>query len=330
MKKKVMHLIAVFPLIAVSLALLNRCAMPVKPAADKPLPKISLLERAADLMAAEVEYLDARKKSDWKTMYELQTAHYKKKIPFEEFVYFGGKKTSDWKEYAENQTTVTISGLRVPVPSIEEMRARIEETKPAYEFVGGAFPGRVSKFEFWDQVQISPDGKHARTQVDIDVQWMTTTIWMDVFSRVDYWDLEDGKWRVQLDRWDYRPISGMRKPPGPDIQYETVPLGKIIDYRLKRAEKLYSAGKKEEAGKEYLCAVTWKPFETYARTPIKDPAIKNLVAKAVLEKVEQWDAFLEQREMMESMGFTLADSWTPQNIKLKREELEKIKKDLNL
>ncbi|MBI5184927.1 MAG: hypothetical protein HZA01_04285 [Nitrospinae bacterium] len=330
MKKKVMHLIAVFPLIAVSLALLNRCAMPVKPAADKPLPEISLLERAAVLMDAEADYLNARRKSDWKTVYEFQTAHYKKKIPFEEFVYFGGKRTSDWKEYAEKETTVTISGLRVPVPSIEEMRARIEDTKPAYEFVGGAFPGRVSKFEFWDQVQISSDGKHARTQVDMDVQWMTTTIWMDIFSRADYWDFEDGKWRVQLNRWDYRPISGMRKPPGPDIQYETVPLGKIIDYKLKKAGRLYFAGKKEEAGREYLGAAALRPFETYARIPMKDKAIKDLAAKAVLEKVEQWNAFLEQREMIDSMGFTLSDSWTPEKIKLKREELEKIKKDFTL
>lgn len=327
MKKKVMHLIAVFPLIAVSLALLNRCAMPAKSAVGRSLPKTSLLERAAILMDAEMEYLDARRRSDWKVIYEFQTAYYKNKIPFEEFVYIGGKKSPDWKDAEKDEITATLSGLKIQVPSLEEMRDKIEETKPEYEFVGGSIPGRVSKFEFMDQVQISPDGKHARAQVDIDVQRVTTTAWMDVFNRVDYWDFEDGKWRAQLNRWDYRPISGMRKPPGPDIQYETVPLGKIIDYRLKKAEKLYSSGKKEEAGREYLRAVTLRPFETYSRTPMNDPSIKNLIAKAVLEKLEQWNAFLGQREIIYDWGIQLSDSWTLEKIRLKWEELEKIKKD---
>lgn len=332
MKKKIMQLLAFVPIIVVSLVFLNRCEAPPSAIQKKPAPKVQLLEAAAELTAREMDYHAVKRKSDWKKIYGFQTADYKKKIPFEEFVYFGGYKRPDWKEVAEKETLAVLSGFKVHLPPIEEMRAKIEKEKPKYIFAGesGIFAGRVSRFEFKDKVQISTDGKYGRTALFMYVQWMSTVVWIDTINRVDFWDLEDGKWRVQLNRWDFRPISGMRKPPGPDIQYKNVPLNDIIDYRLQRARDLYSAGKKEEAGKEFLRAVELKPFETFPKIPLEDAAIKKVVAKCVLKKVDEWLAYLSHLELMNIEKIQASASWSPEKIQAKKAELEKLKQDFSL
>lgn len=327
-----MQFIAFVPIIVVSLVFLSRCETSLNAVQKKPAPNMKLLEAAAELTAREMDYHGAKKKSEWEKIYEFQTESYKGKIPFEEFVLFGGKKTSDWKELAEKDTMAVLSGLKVHVPPIEEMRASIEKERPLYIFAGdsGIFPGRVSRFEFGDEVQISTDGKYGRTLLLMHVQWMSDVVWIDILNLVDFWDLEDGKWRVQLNRWDYQPISGMRKPPGPDIKYKSVPLNDIIEYRLKKARNLYSAGKKEAAGIEFLRAVELRPFETFPRIPMEDPAIKKLVAKSILEKVEEWYAYLEHLELMNAMNIKASASWPQEKIEAKRAELAKLKQDFSL
>ncbi len=318
--KKTIHLIAIFPLITVSLAFLY---------ANNPVPKTlegdTLLKVAADFVASETDYLKARKKSNWKKIYNYQTAYYKKKVPFEEFVYYKGHKKPDWRRDLRESIRSSVSGVPMKFPSIEKMRAEIKKKKPQYKFGGrgGDFGGKISKLALEDQVQISLDGKYARVVLKVDIQWIHITTYMDILYLPDFWDLEDGKWRVQLNRWDYRPISGMRKPPGPDIQYKTISLSEIIEYRFKRAEKFFAKGKKKKARKEYLRAVAMRPLETYQRAPVDDPEVRNYLKETVLDKMDEWKKYLQHRKMVDGM-VTSQSSWKPEKRKAYRAKLEKI------
>jgi len=325
-EKKAIQVMALIPLLAVPLLFFYLWTPPAL--AKKTPGREKLVEAAAKLMATEVQYLEARQESHWQKIYDLQTAHYRKKVPFEEFVYYGGQKTSDWKSYAkEHNMVIRLSGAQAPVPSREEMRAKITKEKPVYHIVGGggSFPGRASRFEIGDRVQISQDGNHARIEVKTDVQWIAATIFMDVFTKVDFWDLEDGQWRVQLDRWDYRPISGMRKPPGPELVYENIPLQEIIRYRIRKGDGLYARGEKKKAGTQYRLAVELRPLATYQKVPVKDPIIRNVIRGPVLRKIKEWEEYLGHRQMTDSKVKS-EGSWTPAQIKAKRAELEKIKR----
>ncbi len=297
-------------------------------ATAKALDKEALLEAASNLMEAEVQYHQVRVKSEWEKIYGFQTAGYRKKIPIEEFIYTGGKKRPDWKEKIKERQSINLSGARFKPPTMKEMYTKIKK-KPKYKIIGGeggSFTGRASTYTYGEEVQISPDGKYGRVTMVVDVLWLWVEVWIQPLPMPEFWDFENGGWHVQLNRWDFLPISGMRKPPGPDIQYKTVPLREIIDYHLNKANKLYHAGKREEAMKEYLRAVELRPLQTYKKAPMDDPEVKAYLKNVVFQKIEEWNRYLRDRSIADSFAVSY-DTWSKEKLAAKRAELEKIKKD---
>ena len=146
-------------------------------ASAKTLSKEALLERAANLMAAEAKFLQVKKKSEWEKIYAFQTAAYREKISIEEFIYTKGRKRSDWKERIEDYQSINLSGTKFKRPSVEEMRAKIEKEKPKYKVAGG----KPSKITFGEQIQISPDGKYGRIITTIDILYVFVHIWIQPF-----------------------------------------------------------------------------------------------------------------------------------------------------
>lgn len=297
------------------------CSPPDTAIPKKVLSEGALFQAAADLAAAEVDYFKVKKKGDWEKIYACQTAYYRQKVSLEEFIFHGGKIRPDWKK------DIHISGKIVDAPAMREF---IEKKKPQYKIVegGGGMGVKETKFWFDDQVQISTDGKHGRVVFKADVLIIFSFLALDEMVFTDFFDFEYGQWKAQLNRWDYAPVSGMRKPPGPDIEYKTFSLKKIIDYRLRRADVLRAQDRKAEAKEEYLRAVELNPLEAYRRAPVEDPEIREHLKETVLEKVDEWKSYLKARKIVDESAMSQG-AWTPEQIAAKEAELEEIRKFFN-
>lgn len=324
MKKNISFLSVFIALLALQLFSHGCSPREQKAVQKKMLSEAALFQAAVDLVAAEADYFRARKKGDWKEIYAYQSAYYRQKVSPDEFIFYGGKMRPDWKENAH------ISGKKMEIPPPEKMREIIEKKQPQYKILesSGVISVKETKFELDDQIRISPDGRHGRVVLKASAMIIFSFLTMSEMHISDFFDFEYGQWRVQQNRWDYVPISGMRKPPGPDIQYKIFSLKDIINYRLRRADVLYAQGRREEAREEYWRAVELNPLELYRRAPVEDPEVRECLKEIVLEEIDEWNSYLEAREKVDNNAISQG-AWTPEQVAAKREELEEIRKFFN-
>jgi len=174
-----------------------------------------IYKKAADLLAAENDYINQRAKNNWEKIYSYQNPRYKRKISIEEFKYFNGRLDFYYRE----KSKAHISGARLL--SVEEIKSKKTPKdilgfpiRPRYRWIiNPLFTFR--KYEVL-QILISKDGKRAKAnwllegREQIDPRWTRSFIDFPVRRPyVDFWESTEEGWRIAVSAL-FQNISGQK------------------------------------------------------------------------------------------------------------------------
>jgi len=166
-----------------------------------------LIEEARVLAKREAIFVNARLKSDWEKIYDVQHPNFRKQISMVEIKYYDGWAAYDYRDNAN--INPHISGLFVPT------RAYMKKNQNKRDPLGFKSPRkyRWSKNPFikikrysLENISISKDGKYAKVKVMLEGMGRINPVlsrgliveYDSKHSLTDYWEKVDGSWFITL------------------------------------------------------------------------------------------------------------------------------------